>query len=97
MDNSDNAVLGNIIKANFGNGSYHYDHHYDHHKNSQVSTILLIIFLIWALLGLIAFITSIVCFVRSGSLLDKIIGLLLALFFGPLYFLFFGFNSSYCK
>ena len=52
---------------------------------------------IWALMGLIAFIYSIYCFGRSGDTLEKIVGLLLAIFFGPLYFIFFYFNKGYCK
>ena len=56
-----------------------------------------IFFLIWALLGFIAFIYSIYCFGRTGDTLEKIVGLLLAIFFGPLYFVFFYFNKGYCK
>jgi fatty acid desaturase len=56
-----------------------------------------IFILLWALIGLIAFITSLVCFGRSGSTTEKIIGLLLAIFFGPLYFIFYAFNSNYCR
>jgi hypothetical protein len=64
----------------------------------QKSIILIYIFiLLWALLGLIAFIMSLVCFGRSGTLVEKILGLLLAVFFGPLYFIFYVFNTKYCK
>ena len=58
---------------------------------------LWIFIFIWALIGLIAFIYSIYCFGRTGDSLEKIVGLLLAIFFGPLYFLFFYFNKSYCR
>jgi len=58
---------------------------------------LYIFILVWSLIGLIAFIMSLVCFGRSGTLLEKIIGLLLAIFFGPLYFIFYIFNTSYCR
>ena len=41
------------------------------------SVIVLYIFvLLWGLIGLIAFIMSLVCFGRSGTLIEKIIGLL---------------------
>jgi hypothetical protein len=53
--------------------------------------------ILWVIIGFIAFITSIICFCRSGSLLDKIIGLLLALLFGPLYFIFYIFEDNYCR
>lgn len=53
--------------------------------------------IIWAILGIVAFIYSLVCFGKSGSSLDKIVGLLLAIFFGPLYFIYLIFNKSYCR
>jgi hypothetical protein len=56
-----------------------------------------ILCLIWVLSGIIAFIYSIYCFGRTGDTLEKIVGLLLAIFFGPLYFIFFYFNKGYCK
>ena len=58
--------------------------------------ILIILFWIWIIIGFIAFITSLICFARNGSTTDKIIGLLLALFFGPFYFLFYAFKKDYC-
>lgn len=58
---------------------------------------LVIFLLFWGLFGFIAFIMSIVCFGRSGSIEEKIIGLLLAIFLGPFYFLFYGFNKGYCR
>lgn len=62
------------------------------------SVIALYIFvLLWGLIGLIAFIMSLICFGRSGTLIEKIIGLLLAIFFGPFYFIFYMFNKSYCR
>jgi len=72
------------------------------HENEDIilprSVIALYLFiLIWSLIGVIAFIMSLVCFGRSGTLLEKIIGLLLAIFFGPLYFIFYIFNTSYCR
>ena len=56
-----------------------------------------IFIILWLVIGFIAFITSCVCFFRQGSTIDKIIGLILALFFGPFYFLFYGLNKDYCK
>ena len=42
------------------------------------SIIILYIFvLLWGLLGLIAFIMSLICFGRSGTLIEKIIGFFL--------------------
>lgn len=50
--------------------------------------------IIWLILGLISFITSIVCFGFSGSIGEKMIGLLIALLFGPFYWLYFFMNKN---
>ena len=66
-------------------------------KNILTSSFYILLFLIfWIISGFIAFITSIVCFFRSGTTFEKIIGLLLAIFFGPFYFIFFALNGNYC-
>jgi len=58
---------------------------------------LIIFFIIWIISSIIAFIYSLVCFGKSGSVLDKIIGLLLAIFFGPFYFIYLYNYGVYCK
>jgi len=52
---------------------------------------------LWVLLGIIAFVKSILCFSSSSTLTEKIIGLILAVLFGPFYFLYFYLNPTYCK
>jgi hypothetical protein len=54
--------------------------------------------LLWGFTGFIAFIYSITCFGRSGSILQKLGGLLTSTFLGPFYFiyLYFGMKSNYC-
>lgn len=52
--------------------------------------------IIWITIGIIAFIVSLFCFEFSGSMSEKIIGLLLAIFFGPFYFIYFYLNKNYC-
>lgn len=51
----------------------------------------------WVLLGIFAFLWSIICFGRSGDLGYKIVGLLLAIFFGPVYFLYLLAVKNYCR
>ncbi len=72
-----------------------------HSENSNIvfgtSTAVMIFALLWFLAGLIAFIWSLVCFAKSGTTADKVLGLLLAFFFGPLYFFYLGFYKSYCR
>ena len=58
--------------------------------------VVVIFVIIWVILGLIAFITSLVCFGYSGSTTEKILGFVIALLFGPFYFLYFYLNKNYC-
>lgn len=51
----------------------------------------------WAVAGLVALFWSLSCFGRSGSTLDKVVGLLVALFLGPLFFMYQYFNKPYCR
>jgi len=53
--------------------------------------------LIFIFLWIISFIASMACFGKSGSTLEKIMGVLLAIFFGLFYFLFYAFNGNYCR
>jgi Zn-dependent protease with chaperone function len=52
---------------------------------------------IWSLIGIIAFLLSLVCFGYSGTFGQKILGLVISLVFGPFYFLYYYFSGSYCK
>jgi hypothetical protein len=65
--------------------------------NVVFSVGFLIFILLWILIGFAAFITSLVCFGRKGTMIEKIIGLLLAIFFGPFYFIFFFCAGDYCS
>jgi hypothetical protein len=51
----------------------------------------------WVFLGILGFLWSIICFGRSGDLGYKIVGLLLAIFFGPIYFVYFLAVKNYCR
>ena len=54
---------------------------------------------IWILIGLAAFIHSLVCLPesKSGSAGEKIIGVLLAVLFGPFFYIYYGARKSYCR
>jgi hypothetical protein len=58
---------------------------------------MLLFLLAWVLGGIGALIMSLVCFGFSGTMTEKIIGLALAFFLGPLYFIFYAFNKDYCR
>jgi len=51
----------------------------------------------WVLTGLIAFIYSLFCFSKSGTMGQKVIGLLLSMLIGPFYFIYVYASSTYCK
>ncbi len=51
----------------------------------------------WTALGIIAFFWSLYCFKKSGSTEQKVLGLLLAMFIGPLFFIYYRYSPSYCK
>ena len=56
-----------------------------------------IFLLIWIFMGIVAFIMSLVCFAKSGTLTDKFLVLLEEFILGPFYFIFFALNKDYCR
>jgi uncharacterized membrane protein len=60
-------------------------------------TAFIVFIVIWAFFGLVAFIYSFFCFSRSGTFLEKTLGLVIAFFTGPFYFLYLKYNDGYCK
>lgn len=66
--------------------------------SSSFGTALISLFTIaWIVLGISAFIMSLVCFGRSGSLPHQVIGFILAVLVGPFYWIYFMVVQSYCK
>jgi hypothetical protein len=53
--------------------------------------------LVWMIAGIVAFIMSLVCFAHNGTAIEKIAGFLLALFFGPFYWVYYSISATYCK
>jgi hypothetical protein len=53
--------------------------------------------LVWIVAGLIAFVMSLVCFARDGTAVEKIAGFLLALVFGPFFWIYYFMSKTYCK
>jgi hypothetical protein len=66
-------------------------------KKNPTKIVITIIIFIWAILGIAGFIMSIVCFGRSGTTTQHVVGLLLAIFFGPIYWIFYFAVPDYCK
>jgi hypothetical protein len=63
-----------------------------------VKAIVFVTFLgLWILFGLVGFILSLVCLGYSGSVGEKILGIIIALALGPFYFLYYFSDAGYCK
>lgn len=63
-----------------------------------IGVIIGFIYLIWLFTGVLAFITSLICFAFHGTISDKFLGLIVALVIGPFYWLYFIFNNTgYCS
>ena len=65
--------------------------------NIGISVLIFTVIIAYIVAGLSAFIMSIVCFGYSGPPSYNILGIFLAMFLGPLYWLYYGLNSNYCN
>lgn len=63
---------------------------------TSVFWVIIAFVLVWVILGFSAFIMSLVCFGYSGTLAHHVIGLLLSIFVGPFYWIYFISMKSYC-
>lgn len=67
-------------------------------QKSNASVFAAIIVFIWMMLGLLGFITSLVCFAYEGSFMQNWVGFLTSIVLGPLYWIYFLYaGGSYCK
>jgi len=66
-------------------------------SNVAFSILFLIVIIGYIIAGVSAFIMSFVCFGYNGYPSYNILGVLLAIFLGPLYWLYYGLNSNYCN
>lgn len=67
-------------------------------RKDAVKTVSLFV-LAWVILGIIAFVLSLLCFTKTkGTLAQNVIGLLIAILFGPFYFIYYYAmkNKGYC-
>jgi ATP/ADP translocase len=60
-------------------------------------SVMLLFVVAWVVGGIAALVMSLVCFGFSGTTTEKILGLALAFFLGPLYFIFYAVNKNYCR
>ena len=54
-------------------------------------------FIIWFIIGVAAFFNSLFCFGSDSSLVENILGLVLALVVGPFYYIYYFVSPTYCK
>lgn len=54
--------------------------------------------MIWVFLGLAGFVFSLICFGKSGTTGQHVVGLILSILFGPIYWIFYlAMGPTYCK
>lgn len=58
---------------------------------------LILLFISWVISGIIAFIMSFICLGYSGSVGEKLLGLIFAILLGPFYWIYYSYNISYCR
>jgi hypothetical protein len=62
------------------------------------SHVAVIIFAVaWVLAGIIAFVFSLVCAGKTPDAARIFLGILIAIFFGPLYWIYFFVDKAYCR
>lgn len=67
-------------------------------QKGQAGFVAGLIVFIWMMLGVLGFITSLVCFARDGTFEEKWVGFLSSVVLGPLYWIYFMYASpTYCK
>ncbi len=62
-----------------------------------ISTTIILLVIFWLLFSVAAVIYSLVCVGKSGSVFEKIVGIALAVFLGPFYFIYLVANKGYCS
>jgi len=62
-----------------------------------VGSVYVVFAIIWVLAGIAAFIYSMVCYGKNANVWTSLMGLLLALFLGPFYWIYYWVDKSYCR
>lgn len=68
--------------------------------DDKLTTIMIMSFVLtvlWIFVGLAAFVMSLICLGRTGTTAQHVIGILLSVFFGPFYWIYYFVASSYCR
>ena len=62
-----------------------------------LAAIMFILIFVFAILGIYSLVKSLLCIGKSGSVGEKIFGILLAFFTGPFYLIYLSSSDGYCK
>ncbi len=63
----------------------------------SIGGFLLFILILLVFLSIMAMIWSLICFGKSGTMVEKIVGVVIAFFVGPFYFIYYLANKEYCR
>lgn len=67
-------------------------------KATRGDGVIAFLVILWVLMGILGFFTSIFCFAYNGSFMQNWIGLLTAVTLGPFYWIYFAFaGDQYCS
>jgi len=66
-------------------------------SNSFMYLFFLIFMSMWFIVTIYAIVKSFICAGKSGTVAEKVIGILLALFLGPFYLIYLSSMEGYCK
>jgi hypothetical protein len=61
------------------------------------SKVAIVIVFIWMLLGILAFIFSLVCFAYNGTFMQNWVGFITAIVMGPFYWIYYFNAGDYCS
>lgn len=61
------------------------------------SKVAVVVVIIWVLLGVLAFVFSLVCFAYNGTFMQNWVGFITAIVMGPFYWIYYFNASGYCS
>lgn len=66
-------------------------------KNKKKMIAIAVFCFVWMLSGITAFVSSLFCFTRSGTIREKVLGLLIAVLTGPFFWAYVLSMKGYCR
>jgi hypothetical protein len=66
-------------------------------SNAILYLFFMIFISMWIIVSIYAIVKSFLCIPKSGSIAEKIVGVIMAFFLGPFYLIYLYSNDNYCK